>query len=114
MTCHYPKGTMPAKFRGYTCYVGVTQEEVVQHARGSFQAALLTGGEAWSLATLKGKAAKYGRTYAASRNNLLTHLRAYYDLEWVRYGRGSRKVLVIRALTSPTLEAAYERYTKLP
>lgn len=53
-------------------------------ARGSYQRGLIYGSEAWSGASLKGRAANYGGRYHASRCALLTRLRAA-GLSTVRY-----------------------------
>lgn len=45
-------------------------------ARGSYQYGLLAGYEAWSGATLTGKAKQYGGKYAQSRGALLARIEA--------------------------------------
>ena len=47
-----------------------------EHARGVYQRSLLRGAEAWSGATLRGKASQYGAHYARSRNGLLARLQS--------------------------------------
>lgn len=65
-------------------------------ARGCYQRALLDGCEAWSGATLRGRAKSYGYWYARSRANLITRIRAAgYTATYERRAHG-RKVLVIR------------------
>lgn len=48
----------------------------LDHARGAYQRALINDGEAWSGATLQGKAKSYGGHYARSRDGLLARLEA--------------------------------------
>ncbi len=45
-------------------------------ARGSYQRALLAGGENWSGSSLKGKASSWGATYARSRGGLYSRIKA--------------------------------------
>jgi hypothetical protein len=46
----------------------------IDHAKGSYQEALVRGGESWSGSTLKGKASSYGSSYSASRDALQTRI----------------------------------------
>ena len=50
------------------------QEAALALARGSYQRDLLLGSEAWSGSTLQGKAKNWGRSYNASRWELLKRL----------------------------------------
>ena len=59
----------------YTQFSDDEAERVAfEHARGAYQRSLLRGAEAWSGATLRGKASQYGTHYARSRNGLLARL----------------------------------------
>ncbi len=64
--------------------------------KGSFQRGLIRGYDSLSLATLKGKAKKYGAHYARSRDSLIARLRNCADLI-VReeIGSNNRRELVI-------------------
>lgn len=72
------------------------QEAALALARGCYQRSLLTGGEALSGSTLRGRAARYAGRYAESRRNLLDRLSAA-GVAWseVRVRRGGRRVLVL-------------------
>lgn len=59
----------------------VPLQEVLRCARGSYQRALLRGSEAWSGATLRGRAQSFGKHYKASRINLLDRLRRYFSVQ---------------------------------
>lgn len=63
-------------------------------AKGSYQEALITGHEALSGATLKGKAKKYGAKYAASARALLTRLQSA-GLAHEEIGAHNKRILVI-------------------
>lgn len=80
----------------YTIISGVSLDDVLLVARGSYQRALLSGAEAWSGATLKGKARSYGKHYKYSRQNLLNRLRRLFDVDMQRVGKGSRIVVFIQ------------------
>lgn len=64
-------------------------------ARGAYQEALLSGGQALSGSTLRGKARYYGAQYAVSRRRLLARLTAN-GVPWSEErGPHGRRVLVI-------------------
>jgi len=86
----------------WTVYASPEAERIATPlAKGCYQAALLTGGEAWSGSTLIGTARRWGSRYHASREVLLARLAdAGLDIRYVRVrgGRphgGGRKVAVI-------------------
>jgi hypothetical protein len=64
-------------------------------AKGCFQRDLLAGYEALSLATLRGKAAKYTSSYAQSRDNLLSRLRKSNVVFCEVRGKNNKRILVI-------------------
>lgn len=69
--------------------------------RGVYQDALLSGHEAWSGATLRGRAKEYGARYKSSRENLIDRLRAHgIDCRFERRKHG-KIVLVIAGLSDP-------------
>jgi hypothetical protein len=88
-----------ARSGSYTYYVDSdAAERCASLAHGVYQRACLDGGEAWSGATLKGKAKKWGAKYTASRDALLDRIDATGDLTYlfVRDIRnGSRRHVVI-------------------
>ena len=61
----------------YTAYRnGLTPEDLMHHARGTYQRAILLGTARLSGAQLKGKAARYKAHYQESTHNLLDRLKA--------------------------------------
>ena len=72
------------RFHDHTAFVpyrAPTDAEFVAFAslaRGSYQSEVLRGGQRWSGGDLKGRASKYGARYAASRDALISRLRATY------------------------------------
>ncbi len=77
------------------CYSETVLAAAMECARGRYQRALLTGYEALSGLTLRGKASSYGARYAESRANLLARLhRAGIPTHEVRGAHGAR-ILVI-------------------
>ena len=60
-----------------------TEEKIRSVARGSFQLALLSGGESWSLTSLRGNQREYAGKYRLSRTRLLTNLaREFGAIVW--------------------------------
>ena len=55
---------------------------IVAQVRGSYQADLITGDEAWSGSSLQGRARNWGARYAASRDALLDRIRASLPRGW--------------------------------
>lgn len=72
-------------------------------ARAPYQESLIMGREAWSGATLRGKAARYGDKYKTSRDNLLARLRAAGILITMVKQAHGKLVLVIGG-PSPLIE----------
>lgn len=64
---------MNTKWVKYSAEHWVSKSEAL--AGGAYQSDLLSGHEAWSGSTLKGKAKKYGGRYAASRESLLKRMK---------------------------------------
>jgi len=76
----------------------VDKDEVFSCVRGCYQEGLLAGHEAWSGATLRGKARDYGREYAKSRESLLDRIASKgINVSFVRLKHG-RKVLIVGEL----------------
>ena len=72
------------------------RDRVAACARGTYQSDLLDGKQAWSGATLRGKAREYGASYQESRGSLLRRLRdAGLSLQWVSVQPGGRHILVV-------------------
>jgi hypothetical protein len=85
--------------------------ELYSLARGCYQRALLEGREAWSGATLAGKAKSYWGHYERSRNNLVKRIqRAGFSAEFCLVGHGRRIHLVISA---PGVERVLPELTPL-
>ena len=82
-------------------------ETVYAAARGCYQRELLRGTEGWSGSTLRGKAARYGGRYAASRRGLLNRIADVADTVMVpgRAGRCGRVVILPRAGDAEHTEA---------
>ncbi len=81
------------------------QEEALTLAASSYQRALLMGGENLSGSTLKGKAKKYGATYAHSRKDLLSRM-SDAKVPWreaVTYASG-RRILILGNLPKQAWE----------
>ena len=93
----------------YTTYDSDAAAAVAaMHARGRYQQDLLRGTEAWSGATLRGKAATYSARYAESRRGLLARLRTDPRIAVLeRVGRHGRREVHI-AWVSDRLAALME------
>lgn len=76
-----------------------TKTRALGLCRGVYQRALLAGAEAWSGATLRGRASQYGIRYARSRSNLVRYLRRAGFLVGWRVGDYGRREIVIEAPT---------------
>lgn len=64
-------------------------------ARGCYQRDLLAGTQAWSGATLAGKASTWGRFYARSRKNLVKRIRsAGIPVLEERHAHGKRVMVI--------------------
>lgn len=74
---------------------GVDQESLYKCARGCYQVALLNGRQAWSGATLRGRAKSYGIHYARSRRNLINRItKLGVKVDWA-VGKYGKRVLVV-------------------
>ena len=78
----------------------IVRSHLIPLARGSYQLALLRGDEAWSGATLRGKASKYGGRYASSRAALLARIAELFpgsrtELRLNRNRRYQRALVVV-------------------
>lgn len=71
------------------------KEKALAVAKGCFQIGLIEGSEALSLATLKGKARRYGAKYAISRNNFLRRLTDNGVIWSEQIGAHNKRILVI-------------------
>lgn len=78
----------------YTTVEAGAFEIAISHARGCYQRALIGGSEAWSGATLQGKAATYASHYERSRRGLMSRLRADRRLVVEEYRGAHNKRLV--------------------
>ena len=72
-----------------------TYQAALLLARGCYQRALLSGSEALSGATLRGRAKSYGARYAESRRNLLSRCRQAGLAISERRGSHGKRILVI-------------------
>lgn len=104
--------TRPYRECGYSrVWTEKDYERAIQAAAGRYQAALINGQEAWSGATLRGKAKEYGSRYKMSRNSLLSRLRqAGVQAAIVRGPRGK----LILVIGGPPQVADYEETGDAP
>lgn len=79
-------------------------------ANGCYQYGLLRNGEAWSGATLTGRAKKYGGHYRDSRENFFARLRGSRDLRVMEdvLDHGRRVVLIVTAEEAATHGGCWE------
>lgn len=83
----------------YTHLTTAARPIAMDLARGSYQASLIAGSEAWSGSTIKGTARKWSGRYHTSRQDLLARLKACPELE-IREVTGphNRRELEIRVV----------------
>lgn len=75
-------------------------DQLLQFAHGTYQRALLLGQARWSGADLRGRAARYGGRYAASRANLRARLEKFgYEVVEIR-GDHNRRIVRIGSGTA--------------
>lgn len=77
-------------------------------AHRTYQRALLDGGESWSGSTLRGKAARYGARYAASRASLAERLPDGCEVRLVRAPARGGVLRVQRLLCAQCADGSWE------
>jgi len=86
----------------------------LKQCRGCYQRNLVRGNENLSGSTLKGKAARYGSRYAASRRNLLARLEAAGIPVGERVGVRGRRILALGDITSQERKTVVDELACVP